>query len=84
MKDTSHARLVLDLGADCQANTLSGVFGHMADTRIDRHNVLGLANPEEEVVSALGRIYLVECGAHTVGDKERRTMKHTVVVGESD
>jgi len=56
----------------------------MADTRTDRHNVLGPASLEEEVVLAQDRIYLVDCGVHMVGGKERRMMRRMVVVRESD
>ena len=56
----------------------------MADTRKDRRNVPGLASLEEEVASAQDRIYLVECGGHMAGDKERRTMRRMIAVCESD
>lgn len=56
----------------------------MADTRTDRQNVPGPASLEEEVASAQDRIYLVECGGHMFGDKERRPMKHMIAVCESD
>ena len=56
----------------------------MADTRTDRQNVPEPASLEEEVASAQGRIYLVECDAHTVGDKKRRTARRMIAVRESD
>jgi hypothetical protein len=56
----------------------------MADTRTERQNAPGPASLEEEVASAQERIYLVECGAHIVGDKERRTMRRMIAVCESD
>jgi hypothetical protein len=52
----------------------------MADMHTDRQNVLGPASLEEEVVLAQDRIYLVDCGVHMVGGKERRMMRHMVVV----
>jgi hypothetical protein len=56
----------------------------MADTHTDRQNVLEQASLEEEVASAQDRIYLMDCGAHMVGGKERQMMRRMIVACGSD
>jgi len=57
----------------------------MADTRTDdKQNVLEPASLEEEVVLAQDRIYLMDCGVHMVGGKERQMMRRMIVACGSD